>query len=107
MAEHGLSDKHVAMIHQVLAPHGHTIACAGLFGSRATGRYRPNSDIDMVLYGPVSQSVLGALGLAFEESLLPVTVDVLAYDLITHPPLKNHIDRVMLPLFTRAELQAK
>lgn len=63
------------------------------------GTYRPNSDIDLVLYGPVPETVVTDLKNAFEESILPMRVDVVAYDLITYPPLKAHIDAVMQPLY--------
>ena len=32
-------------------------------------------------------------------------VDVIAYDLITYPPLKAHIDGVMVPLFDSSDLR--
>ena len=78
----------------------------GLFGSRATGTARPNSDVDLVVYGDIGQPVVDRLWTLFDESGLARTVDVVAYDLIEHPPLKAHIDAVMVPLFSRADLDA-
>ncbi|MFN9789627.1 MAG: nucleotidyltransferase family protein [Holosporales bacterium] len=99
MPDHGLSLRQLETIRAILAPHRGTITKAGLFGSRALGTYRPNSDIDLVLYGPIPEAIITDLKSAFEESILPMRVDVVAYDLITYPPLKAHIDAVMQPLY--------
>jgi hypothetical protein len=67
---------------------------------------RPNSDIDLVLYGDVEAAVVDRLRTLFSESLLAITVDLQAYQAITDPALKQHIDAVMQPLFTQQELLA-
>ena len=105
MSHHQLSADHLAIIRQILAPYASQIELAGLFGSRATGRPRPNSDIDLVLYGPLDEATAARIWTLFDDSNLPITVDVVAYSHITHDGLKAHIDRVMVPLFSHAELQ--
>lgn len=106
MEGHGLTAHQLRIIRDVLTPYAATIQRAGLFGSRASGTARPNSDIDLVLYGPLTEAVVDRLWTLFAESGLAVTVDVAAYDLIDYPPLKSHIDQIMQPLFEQAELQA-
>lgn len=106
MADHGLTQHQLNIIRDVLAPYALEIERVSLFGSRATGTARANSDIDLVLYGPVSEAVADRLHSLFDESGLAVTVDLLVYDRIDYPPLKSHIDQVMKPLFERAELQS-
>lgn len=101
---HGLSDTSLATLHKVLSPFATHITHAGLFGSRATGNYRPNSDIDLVLYGDLDPTMVGSIALGFEESSLPYKVDVVAYPLITYTPFREHIDAVMRPLFMQADL---
>jgi predicted nucleotidyltransferase len=98
MTNHGLNDKQLATIRQILAPFATQIERVGLFGSRATGRYRSDSDIDMVLYGTLDEKTVDRIITLFNESSLPMKVDIQAYHLITYPPLKAHIDAVMLPL---------
>ena len=98
MNAHGLSDSHLNIIRSILHPYADKLTQVGLFGSRATGTYRPHSDIDMVLYGAISEAEVAHLSTVFSDSLLPFTVDLHAYHLITYPPLKAHIDAVMLPL---------
>jgi uncharacterized protein len=55
------------------------------FGSRVTGRSKPHSDLDIVLLG-ASRLPLGrlaALREAFEESELPIRVDLLDWNAIS------------------------
>lgn len=98
---HGISDHEVVMIAKVIAPYQEKIDCVGLYGSRATGTYRENSDIDLIFYGTLTANDLSALYTDFEESYLSKTVDVQAYHLIKSDGLKKDMDRVMLPFFTR------
>lgn len=104
MPDHGLTAHQLQIIREVLAPYAGVIQQVGLFGSRAAGTARPNSDIDLVLYGPVSEAIVDRIWTLFAESGLAVTVDVIAYDLIDTPALKSHIDAVMQPLFKQAGL---
>lgn len=106
MADHGLNERQIEMIRSVLCAAADKIDSVGLFGSRATGKYRDNSDIDLVLYGPLAQDDIDRLWTLFDSSDLPIKVDVVGYDLIQHPPLKEHIDDCMKPLFARRELEA-
>lgn len=76
---------------------------AVLFGSRAKGNYKTGSDIDIAIKGKgVDKDVISTLNAAFEESSLIYFVDVIAYDHITNPDLKEHIDRVGKVLFKRS-----
>ncbi|WP_195670214.1 nucleotidyltransferase family protein [Bacteroides intestinalis] len=70
-----------------------------LFGSRAKGNFKPGSDIDLAVKGPVSKDTLSALLTAFEESLLPYFVDVVIYEHITNEALREHIDRVGISIY--------
>lgn len=73
-----------------------------LFGSRAKGNYKPGSDIDIAIKGKgITKDILSALNAAFEESPLIYFVDVIAYDSITNPDLKSHIDRVGINILKR------
>lgn len=94
-----LSDRHLEIVRAVLAPYRDKIRHAAVFGSRATGRARPNSDLDLVLYGTLDPGDQAELWADFEESDLPITVDVLFYDQIEFGPLRRHIDRVAKPLW--------
>jgi predicted nucleotidyltransferase len=85
MRDHGLTHQQLHIIGETLRPFADKITTVGLFGSRATGTYRDKADIDRIYT-------------RFEDSALPIKVDVAAFDLIDHPPLKQHIAAVMRPL---------
>lgn len=105
MADHGISDQDLETIRTVLRGSPEAIEEVALFGSRATGRHRRNSDIDLVVYGPVTPATIGRLRGDFEESDLPVSVDVVSYNAIQDLPLRRHMDTVRRPLFTAEELR--
>lgn len=88
----------------ILAVFSDRIERVAVFGSRATGAARPSSDIDLVLYGNIDAKLERRLSSLFEDSPLPVRVDVVAYHSLTHAPLKAHIDSVALTLFTQKDL---
>ena len=107
MTEHGLSESQLEIIRSLLAPFAKKIERVGLFGSRANGRYRPNSDIDLVIYGVLDEKTVDRLFTRLNESNLPMKVDVYARHLIDYPPLCDHIDAVMQPLFEQEQLGPK
>ena len=66
-----------------------------LFGSRATGAANPWSDIDLATHGIVGdRHRLGRLALDLEDTDIPQTCGVLAYEAISHARLKQHVDNV-------------
>ena len=99
---HGLTDNQVRLIGLILEPYKDVITEVGLFGSRATGNYRPNSDIDVVLYGDIPPETVEEIHTKFEESTeLPYKVDVVGYNTITNPALKQSIDTYSKPMLTK------
>ena len=99
----GLTADHRDLLRDILATAGDRIDRVAVFGSRATGRYRPNSDLDLVLYGSADQAACDRLWTLFQESPLPFSVDVVSYAAIDSPPLRTHIDAVARPLFVRTD----
>ncbi|MCE2965345.1 MAG: nucleotidyltransferase domain-containing protein [Alphaproteobacteria bacterium] len=104
MFNHGLSSEQLAVMINVLRIFAKKIDSVGLFGSRAQGKARKNSDIDLVIYGSLSEPEIDRLWTLFDQSSLAVKVDINLYSLTTYPPLKAHIDAVMQPLFSKADL---
>lgn len=104
---HGLSARSLDILRACLAPHADRIEEVALFGSRATGRFRPASDVDLVLRGPkLTFEDIARIAQDLADSYLPVRADVLAEHLVDSPQLRDHINRVRLPLFTGAGLAA-
>lgn len=103
-SEHGLTTRQMALIRQILAPYADRIERVDLFGSRAKGTQRPNSDVDLVLHGTLSAKDVDRIQALFRESSLPYSVDVKDYARIAYPPLREHIDRMARRLFTHEQL---
>jgi type I restriction enzyme S subunit len=73
-----------------------------IFGSRAKGNYRPDSDIDIALKGQdLSTDDIIAISVAFEEKGITHKVDLINYHSIKEPDLKDHIDRVGIEMYSR------
>ena len=103
----GLSKSQLLMIKAILAQHSSAIEKVALFGSRANGKYKSHSDIDLVLYGDIDEKIADRLWTCFHESLLPYKVDISVYRHITYEPLLRHIDRNNNTLFTKEQLYDK
>jgi predicted nucleotidyltransferase len=100
LREFGLDLATLDAIRAVLRGHGE-ITEARLFGSRAKGTERPESDIDIALYGSIDELVAEAVAEDLEELPLPYRFDVKAYDATKSPALKEHIDRVGRSIYRR------
>ena len=74
----GLSEKHLAIIHEILAPH-QAITHALLFGSRARGAFKPTSDVDIAIKGAITIRLIAKIKAEFAESNLPFFVDIVDY----------------------------
>ena len=73
----GLLDATIAAIPQVLASH-REVEAAILFSSRALGRHRPASDIDLTLIGPaISAAALARIDADLDDLLLPWMIELL------------------------------
>ena len=105
MVDHGISERQLETIRAVLATCGDQITQVDMFGSRAAGTHRPNSDIDLVICGNVSKADIDRLRTLFIESNLPVSVDIFSYDHLTHRPLRGHMDLVSRRLFAADQLR--
>lgn len=101
---HGIEEKDLRAIRNILASNCQNIEKVCLFGSRATGHFKSTSDIDLVLYGNISEQESDRLYTCFHESMIPHKVDITTYQQVTYPPLKRHIDEVVKPLFSNGQL---
>jgi predicted nucleotidyltransferase len=74
-----LDDAELAQVRSILRTCLPTDVEVAVFGSRAGGRVKRFSDLDLVLEGPapLPLSLLGKLADAFDESLLPFKVDLI------------------------------
>ena len=77
-----------------------------LYGSRALGRYRSGSDVDLCLTAPaMTLEQLLHLGAQLDDLLLPWRIDLQLDHLISHEGLKEHIQRAGVCLWQRYQNQ--
>jgi len=66
-----------------------------LYGSRAKGNFRDNSDVDLAIKGNgLDRFIVSEILLELQETDIPYLIDLQDYDEIKNFRLKNHIDRV-------------
>jgi len=103
----GLPDAALTAIRQVLASHPE-VEAAILYGSRALGRHRPASDIDLTLIGTsisgtaISADALARIDADLDDLLLPWMIDLSCLASIDHPALLAHIERAGVELYRYA-----
>ena len=89
----GLTEQELALVRPVcrrVAGNARVI----LFGSRAMGTHRANSDVDLALDGEVSPLQAERLAAELDDLSLPYRFDVLALRNVTNADLAAHIARV-------------
>jgi predicted nucleotidyltransferase len=78
-----------------------------LYGSRALGRHRPASDIDLTLIGTaISAAALARIDADLDDLLLPWMIDLSCLSAIRHPGLLAHIQRAGGELYRRSDAPA-
>lgn len=73
-----------------------------VFGSRAKGNYRPDSDIDIAIKGQeLTTDDIILMAVAFEAEGITYKIDLIDYNKIKEPDLKAHVDRVGIEFYSR------
>jgi len=104
--KYGLSEDTIHKIHSVFASFPQ-VEKAVLYGSRAKGNYKLASDIDLTLYGTaLTLELCGDIADELDELLLPYTIDLSIFDELEHAKLREHIERVGVVFYERAEKMA-
>lgn len=81
---------------------------AVVYGSRAMGNYRFNSDIDLTLYGEkLSLTELFQIENELDELLLPYHIDLSLFHKIDNPELLRHIEEQGKTLFQKKTIIAQ
>jgi len=100
MSDLGLQPREIESLRVVFARHPE-IEEVVLFGSRAKGNHRPESDIDLAVRGIEDERVVEALADELDELPLPFLFDVKSLDAIRNPALLEHVRRVGKRIYTR------
>lgn len=93
MTSLGLSAYELDLIRSVLARFPH-VTRAVVFGSRAKGTYKVNSDVDIAVDGDISPLEAESLRGDLEELPIANRFDVVSLPHVTNDALREHIERV-------------
>ncbi len=97
----GLSPRDINTIHSILSKYS-LIKTVLLFGSRAKGNYKQGSDIDLAIMNEgLEVTTIQKIIADFEDSTLPYFTDIVNYNQVREPSLREHIDRVGIKIFER------
>jgi predicted nucleotidyltransferase len=100
----GLNSATVSAIQAIFAQHP-KITQVIIYGSRAKGNYRANSDIDLTMQGAqLDYSLLAKIDNQLDDLLLPYTIDLSIYGKIDNLDLLEHIKRVGQIFYEKLEL---
>lgn len=98
---YGLNDQDIRSLREVFSRHA-AVEKAILYGSRAIGNQRYNSDIDLILTGEaLSLSEQFRIEQELDDLLLPYRIDLSRLSNISNPDLLDHIRRVGLVFYER------
>lgn len=96
MDKFGLSQKTYQLINDCLAKFAE-IDMVKIFGSRAKGDFKFNSDIDLALYGEnLTEKLLLHIKSELEELSTPYKFDIVNYNTISNENFKQSIDKSAL-----------
>ncbi len=105
-SDFGLKPGDLEIICRILEQEPH-IEQAIIFGSRAKGKYKPGSDVDIVLKGKnlTEETIINVSFYLNEETPLPYHFDVINYHTIHEPNLLAHIDRVGIVVYKKNAIE--
>jgi len=89
----GLSAADCVRMKDVLA-HYPGIQQVVLYGSRAKGNFRPNSDIDLTIFGDLNWCDFNSVENELDDLLLPFKIDLSLFSHLENTSLIEHIQRV-------------
>ncbi len=102
--KYGLSEGTIQKIQEVLKDY-EQVDQAILYGSRAKGNYQNGSDIDLVLRGEeLTLNLIYKILDDIDDLLLPYTIDLSIYHDISDPDVIEHIRRVGVMFYEKAEV---
>lgn len=88
----GLTSREMDLIGDVFRRHPEVLG-AMLYGSRATGMHRPESDVDLAIQGDVNALRAESIASELDELPLPYRFDVTVCDEILSVALRDNIRR--------------
>lgn len=103
----GLKSEALEKIQSVLIAFPEVEKCV-VYGSRAMGNYRHNSDIDLTLVGKkLSLTELFRIENELDDLLLPYQIDLSIFHQIDNPELINHIEEQGKTLYIKSPVLSR
>lgn len=104
LAESGLDQDEVTKMQEIFSRF-ENIEKVILYGSRAMGRWKAYSDIDLTIVGKaVTMEQIHEIESDLDYLLMPYKIDLSILDQINNPELLEHIERVGIPFFEKQRL---
>lgn len=101
MSSFGISLNYITKINSIFCLYPN-IEEVIIFGSRAKGNFRDNSDIDLAIKGKsIDLSTLQQIENKLEELYIPNFIDLIVFDKIENTDLVDHINRVGKQFYKR------
>ena len=75
------------------------VSAVRLFGSRAKGTHRNSSDVDLAVWGDMDALRAETIALDLDDLPLPYHFEVQPFALIRLASLREHIERVGVPIY--------
>lgn len=98
----GLKEQHIDAINRCFDKY-QGIERVILYGSRAIGNYKSNSDIDLTIIGnEINYQQLSKILNEIDDLLLPYQIDLSLKNKITNPDLIAHIENLGKVFYSRA-----
>ncbi len=92
--EYGIKQQELESITQIFSSFPE-VEKAILYGSRAKGTFKQNSDIDISLVGSkLTLGILNQISWQLDDLLMPYTFDLSNFHQIKNPALIEHIERI-------------
>ena len=99
----GLSTDDLEKIKSVFSTHPAVIVVK-IYGSRATGSFKPHSDIDMTLFGEnLDTTLLFRIETELDDLLLPYKIDLSLFEYIENEQLVKHIQEEGQVLYSNSK----
>lgn len=100
----GLRDTEIKNINKIFYQYS-DIEKVIIFGSRAKGNFRNNSDVDLVFFGNINLKILNQINIELDHLLLPYTFDLLIFKNLDNQEIKEHIKRCGKLFYERTNKQ--